>query len=503
MRMERGLSGAKRQSAGIPIRNVFRLARLGFRRAIRRIALSQLFLIAAVVVVALAMIVLGNWIGAYLKAGIGQGVARTAASSIESLIAHNLEGLGPERPLGEVDRAKLDTVFSIGNDANSTRLLQIRIRDLRGETIYESFGGIVGAEGLTEFGVAARGGIVSRVVDLPLLGVGPLPAHSISVLEIHTPLHRQESGEVFAVADLYYSAKSILEIQARAQMDVWALVAIAGLVVIGALYVLVAYASRTIAVQRLNLARNLSASRRLSEENAALHAASERMRLDANLSNERLLARVGSDLHDGPIQLLTLIILRLSKLTQNNGLGAAFQADVQRTAQLASEAMTELRNMSSGLVLPELRDLTVAETIELAASRHEGATGGEVERSLHSLPSDAPMVVKICIYRVVQEALNNAFWHGDAGTPAVGAAVGGGTCRLTITNGAQASEGSLEENATSLGLRGMRFRVESLGGTLKMSLTPESKTIIEADIPLHGTATAWTGVSDIRQAGTP
>lgn len=462
-----------------------RVWRLGFRRIVRRVALSQMFLVVAVIVVALAMVTMGGWIGNYLKTSIGRGVATTAAASIDALISHNLRDLNFDNPLSDAERATLDEVFRISSDADSTRLLQIRIRNLQRDTVYESFGGIISADDSADFAAAASGEVISRIVDLPLQVVGPLPVGTVAVLELHTPLH-DTSESVFAVADLYYSARSILAIQSRAQQDVWVVVALTGIGVIGVLYVLVARASRTIVTQRSNLARNLDASRRLSEENAALHAESERLRIDSNLSHERLLAQVGSELHDGPIQLMTLIVLRLSKAVDDGALAPALRENLRRSAQLASDAMGELRNISSGLILPELADLALGDAIELAISRHEGATGTLVGRSLAGLPDEVPMVTKICAYRVVQEALNNAYWHGAASAPSVAASYEIGTLRLAVSNAARRREVSSESMGTrSLGLKGMRFRIESLGGALRFSNEPGEITRIEADIPLR------------------
>jgi signal transduction histidine kinase len=471
-----------------------RAARIGLRRLTQRVSLSRLFLPVAIVVVATGMLALGSWIGAYLGQAISRGVAETAASSIDALIANSVAGLGPERPVGPEDAARLDAVFLVANEADSTRLLQIRIRDIEGRLIYQSFGGIVAEEDPKDFAAAASGTVVSRVSDLPLQAAGPFDARPLAVLEIHTPLRRRTNEEVFAVAELYYSAKSIFALQRDAQIAVWLLVGGTGLGVIAALYMFIAQASRTIASHRANLARNLEASRRLAEENLTLHAASEKLRVDAALSNEALLANVGSDLHDGPIQLLTLVILRLSKAAREAKGDPALARQLQQSVQLATDAMEELRNISAGLVLPELSDLTLGEALALAVTRHEAATGELVRRDLDSLAIEAPMTIKICAYRVVQEALNNAFWHGDKSAPTVAGRLGGGAVRLTVTNKAAAQKPAGERgedgagDAANLGLRSMRFRVEALGGRLHFRIVSDKDAAIEAVIPFPASA---------------
>ena len=466
-----------------------RRLRLALRRIGQVLPLSLRFLMTAVVVVALAMLVLGSWIGHYLQSGIAQGIAVASASTIDSLVAHEFARLAPDDPLAPANKATLDLVFEIGNEAVSTRLLQIRIWRLDGSLLYESQGGLADPLDPGDFRTAAeQGRVASSIEHIPLEPVGPIGGHSLAALRIYMPLHRPETGEVFAVAALYYSAKSLLDIQFHTQLNVWTVAGLIGLGVIGVLYLIVDRASRAVARQRARLARNLVSSRKLSEEVQALHAESELLRLNANSANESLLAQVGSDIHDGPIQLLTLIILRLSKAAKAPGTTPARAAELAATIQLATETMEELRNISSGLVLPELAPLSLEQALELAISRHEEATGTRVRRKLGRLPEQASMAVKICAYRIIQEALTNAFRHGDASNQAVSASAGGGRLSVVVANSAKprgdgGEPGPEEEQTTRLGLRGMRFRVESLGGVLRADIGSSPVSTVTAEIP--------------------
>lgn len=472
--------------------DVARRTRLAVARLGRLLPLSLRFLITAVVVVALAMLVLGTWIGHYLQSSIAEGIAVSSASTVDSLISHEVSDL-PDGPLGAADKAMLDTMFEIGNEANSTRLLQIRIWRQDGSILYESDGGVVDPLNREDFRAAAeRGEVASSIERIPLEPVGPIESHALTALRIYTPLHRFGTDEVFAVAALYYSARSLLAIQLRTQLNVWAVAGLIGLGVIGVLYIIVDRASRTVAAQRSRLARNLVASRRLSEEVHALHAASERLRLEANSANENLLAQVGSDIHDGPLQLLTLIILRLSKAAAEAPSRSPQDAsELRATIQLATETMEELRNISSGLVLPELASLSLAEAIELAVSRHEEATGRQVARQVEGLPETVSIAVKICAYRIIQEALNNAFRHADAFDATVSANAAGGRLSVIVSNSNRSRSNGADhmpsdERAMRLGLRGMRFRVESLGGTLTADIGASPVSTVAAEIPYGG-----------------
>jgi hypothetical protein len=445
-------------------------------RGLRRISLSQRFFLIALSVVLAAMLILGNWTSSYVSESITKGVAGTAAASIEALISQSLDGamLSPDR------RAALQAVFTVGNSADATRLLQIRVRDIAGSVVFESLGGLEDVAAPEDLSDAAAGVLNAHLVDVPLKPVGSLPRSTLPIIKIYTPLRRAETGEVFGVAELYFSARTVRELQAQARSDVWIITALIGFVSVGTLALLVDVTGNIITLQRQRLAKTLRETRSLLRQNVALRAASEQLRVESSLANEHVLAQVGSDIHDGPVQLLTLLILRL---TRSGAEGSEPDAPADPSAELAREALEDLRGISAGLVLPELAKLGVGETIALATSRHESLTGTEVRREL-DIPNSTrtPIAAKICAYRVVQEALNNAYRHGGGQDQRVKAAVYNGWLRLEVTN--RVSDASRQTSSTDqTGLRAMRFRVESQGGILAVSFEAELARI-DARIPL-------------------
>lgn len=457
-------------------RRLWRHLGIGLRRRLPQMSLSQRFFWTALVVVLVAMLTLGNWTSDYVSDSIVTGVGGTAAASIEALVSRSLDDrMADGRQLSD-RQAELDEVFEIGNTAESARLLQIRIRDLEGRIQYASLGGLRDESDTGYLLAASEGKLFARVVDLPLQSLGSLPERTLAVLKIYTPLRRVRSGEVFAVAELYFSARSVRELQARAQSDVWIIVGTIGIAAAGTLGLLVDVTGRIITRQRVRLARNLRQSRQLMRENARLNAASEKLRLEASLANEHVLAQVGSDIHDGPVQLLTLLILRLTRSGEKAG-GNSVDA-----AALAAEAMEELRGISAGLVLPELAKVGLADTILLAVSRHESLTGTSVRR-LVDVSEAAPISAKVCAYRVVQEALNNAHRHGGGHHQVVKATSADGWLDLEVTNKLTPGEVPVvASSADQIGLRAMRFRVEALGGTLAVEFGSVAR--VSARIPL-------------------
>jgi signal transduction histidine kinase len=448
-----------------------------------RATLSTRFLAVSSVVVALAMLLLGSVVSQYAREGILSGVGTTAAASVDSIISNYLDGIVLEAPISASDRARLDSFFEISSDADSARLMQIRIRRLDQTIIYEATSGIVDQAPASFLELAAEGVVSSDLVSVPLDPLGPFGTHDITLLRLVTPLHRPASGEVFAVAVLYYSARTVLSVQFGAQVAVWLSVLFTGLAVTAVLYAFIYSTGRTINQQRHRLRVNLKRSRRLAQQVQGLHATSEALRVEAIEANEQLLARVGSDIHDGPLQLMTLAILQLSKRRLETGSGS--DGTVDQVGALTSEAMQDLRNISAGLVLPELAGLTLSQTIELAIARHEAATGVVVERLTGPSDIEVDSAVQICVYRVVQESLANGFLHADGLEQQVGVRIGKDTAVVSISNRRkQPVERPTSPNRPRLGLRGMQLRVEAVGGGLHVEMGNQ-KVTVTARVPIR------------------
>jgi signal transduction histidine kinase len=200
--------------------------------------------------------------------------------------------------------------------------------------------------------------------------------------------------------------------------------------------------------------------------------------------NERTLQRIGGDLHDGPAQLLTYSLMRLGKFTplveSIDGDKGKEELDYMRVA--LTDTLTEVRNISRGLSLPHLDDVTLAETVSLAVTLHREQTGSRVELVTTGLPQVVPQPVKVCAYRIVQESLTNAYRHGKGTNQKV-------VCSFDKVLNLEISDSGpgfdlKNYNRDGLGLSGMRSRVGALGGTLDVITAPGSGTLLRISIDI-------------------
>jgi signal transduction histidine kinase len=100
--------------------------------------------------------------------------------------------------------------------------------------------------------------------------------------------------------------------------------------------------------------------------------------------------------------------------------------------------------------------------------------------------------VALCLFRVVQEALNNALKHSQARQVSVEAVQSRELIRVRIVD----TGSGFDPTACSwgIGLSGMRERLRTVGGVLFLRSAPGSGTEITAEIKLAHAAAA-TGMS--------
>ncbi len=140
-----------------------------------------------------------------------------------------------------------------------------------------------------------------------------------------------------------------------------------------------------------------------------------------------------------------------------------------------SDTLTEVRNISRGLSLPQLNTATLKDVLNLAVTLHQEVTGTKVQTTFSGLPAEVTQAVKTCVYRVVQESLSNAYKHASAIDQKVSAFMDKDLVLVISDSGPGFSK---ELPKRGLGLTGMQARVEALGGTLSIDTGDGTGTVL-------------------------
>ena len=285
---------------------------------------------------------------------------------------------------------------------------------------------------------------------------------------------------------------------AAVQRRMWLMVGGAGLVMYLLLAGFVRFASDTIRRQQSELGDQVARLRELLKQNTDLHTRVRRAARRTTELNERSLRRISAELHDGPVQDLGLALLRLDQLApaalpaavalpapSGSPAAAAPPPDFQVVQSSLQHALTEIRAISAGMGLPELENRTPAETVARAVSGHEQRTGTRVDLRINGLPDRLALPLKITLYRIIQEALSNAYRHGGGAGQTVQVDYQPPRLNLLVTDRGPGFDDTRSlEGDQHLGLVGMRERVESLGGTVRVESQPGRGTRVCAQLPL-------------------
>ena len=299
-------------------------------------------------------------------------------------------------------------------------------------------------------------------------------ALGVPLLKIYSPIREVWSGRIIGVAEFSEVADGLAADLSQALWRSWGAVALVMLTIAASLYAIVLRGSQTIDHQRLALTTQLDELRDLSAQNVALRRRVQDAAARASAMNDQAQRQVGADLHDGPAQLLGFAALRLDGLRDSVSGDKAGQDLVQIDCAV-KDAMREIRSIARGLSLPEIENRSAAQVLASVVEAHQARTGTPVHLNGADtgLP-DLSAAVKICLYRFVQEGLNNAWRYADGKGQSVTLTLTGARLSVTVGDDGPGFPASPvpRHDGGGMGLSGLRDRVESLGGTLDRAHRP-------------------------------
>lgn len=212
-------------------------------------------------------------------------------------------------------------------------------------------------------------------------------------------------------------------------------------------------------------------------------------RLELQKLSQRLVAaqeeerrRVARELHDEVGQALSAVLVELGRLEsrmppqpQEN------RAMLSVARQLADRATAQVRDMALLLRPSMLDDLGLVPALQWQAREVSRRTGVKVKVAAETVADDLPDEYRTCVYRIVQEAVNNAARHAHASTVRVEARQENGRIRVSIQDdGAGFDTTSLK----GMGILGMEERVKKLGGVFRIDSEKGGGTIVSLLLPL-------------------
>ncbi|MBI5352204.1 MAG: sensor histidine kinase [Chloroflexi bacterium] len=228
-------------------------------------------------------------------------------------------------------------------------------------------------------------------------------------------------------------------------------------------------------------------------QEARLHESRRREELRGELFRRVVAAqeaerqRIARDLHDETGQSLTAIGMGLRGLADEiNPRNKAQRDTLGQLQTLSSDSLRELQRIISDLRPAHLDDLGLSATLRWYANRCQEISHLNIKVDISGEEHLLDEVVKIAIFRIIQEALNNIIKHSRATAVTVNLVYTEESARILVRdNGLGFDMDAIKNRAgrVSLGLSGMSERAALLGGTVEVHSRPNYGTEVEALIP--------------------
>jgi PAS domain S-box-containing protein len=203
---------------------------------------------------------------------------------------------------------------------------------------------------------------------------------------------------------------------------------------------------------------------------------------------------VASELHDSVGQYLNTALFGLQQLTarhsQSGELPSNVTASISNLISLLQEAIQEVRRLSTDLRPPTLDDLGIVATVNWFCRKFQSIYPGiAIEQHIDIEEDEIPESLKIVLFRILQEALNNVAKHAKARQTRVALALSDAQIEFRIEDDGRGFDVAKTFAAAwldrGIGLVGMRERVRLSGGGFSIESEPGRGTRICARWPLN------------------
>lgn len=191
--------------------------------------------------------------------------------------------------------------------------------------------------------------------------------------------------------------------------------------------------------------------------------------------------RIARELHDDLNQRIAVIAIELEQLANAHPSLRAAVTPIQKHIEAIGH---DIHVMSHQLHPSKLDHLGLVPSIKSLCSEASGDRRLNIEFFHHGVPTRLSKDVKLCIFRVAQEAVQNAVRHSGASKIDVDLRWANGKLKLLVTDNGRGFVVTREKMLKGLGITSMEERLRLIDGQLKIISKPSSGTVVEAMAPV-------------------
>lgn len=222
-------------------------------------------------------------------------------------------------------------------------------------------------------------------------------------------------------------------------------------------------------------------SERLQEMSSELQSLSSTQNADQAAIVEAERIRISRELHDSVSQELFAATMILSSVVDNPNLTPnQITSQTTLTLKILHEAQDEMRALLLHLRPSELADKTLTEGLNALIDELQAKISAKISANVAEIKADKN--IENNIFRMTQELLSNALRHAKAKNIYISFTQTTGTLVLRVKDDGVGFDPTVEKTA-SQGLKNIKERTLSLGGTVELTSAQGAGTTVKIIIP--------------------
>jgi len=212
-------------------------------------------------------------------------------------------------------------------------------------------------------------------------------------------------------------------------------------------------------------------------------------------------AGIARELHDDISQRLALVAMDLDR--QNHSLHATaeeLRLGIGETYKQVSDLVSDIHAMSHQLHSSKLDSVGLAAAAAGFCRELSERQRVLIDFSSQGIPKKVPETISLSLFRVLQEALQNALKHSGAKQFRVSLVGSMNEIQLTICDEGRGFDVERVTMGTGLGLTSMKERLKLVGGELYLDTQLQRGTTIHARVPLRPRSRAASASTQVSQS---
>jgi len=203
-------------------------------------------------------------------------------------------------------------------------------------------------------------------------------------------------------------------------------------------------------------------------------------------AHEQERSRIARELHDDIVQRLAFLAVQLDQVHQNlPDLGTEIGRQIGDLRNQTTGITNDLQSLSHELHSSKLEYLGIDVAAKNFCKEFGEHQRVEIDFQSHDMPAALPTEVSLPLFRVLQEALNNATKHSGVKRFEVNLWGSAEDIQLTVSDHGVGFDPEGAAKGTGLGLTSMQERLRLVGGELSINSQPNHGTTIHARVRLN------------------